>query len=708
MKVQSFVFGVPGFATPNDSVKVTLARCMDAVNQIPQYHIELKVTQPKPSNFDPMTWIGKQGVLVAKQTTDESGSHPKIQQYAIAGVIQSLQYRAGSNDDSITLKMTAWPSQSSTSYYKRNYQLFQNKTSLEIAQQLIEVAGGIFDKTMLQKDLTARECEVQYGESDTEFISRILADDNIIFNLTAILSGNDFPQSPVKIKMTAFASLNEFTSEPLLQNLERTSIEKDPGSNQGVFAVCSLFQQGVQKIISNSNLYPPEVSNLIVESEVLSNDSQNIIDILPDERFRTRNEGQAKIDMIREASQSSQFLFKSELLGVAPGNYYTLKNVKAQDFNICVTETVKVFTITVMGDFILEVSSKAQPQIEAYIPANIPRPQLPGLLYARVLDSNAKPDYATASSDDTVHTTALAQVKVRIDWPGNLNVLDTDHPNFSGIWLRMMTPWAGHHAGFLAIPRVGQEVIVSFIHGDANTPVVLGSLYSSVENSGSLPPWNPADPANSKWVGLGTRTSTNNQYLRLSADPNDAGVQLSSAKYLNMFAQTDSRLHALHDINIEAGNDVNIKGLKHINLNSDNIKLDGNISTKLTSPDDWDIAQTRKTVIGAAFNTTGASMNNTGAELDITGLSTNITGISGKVTGMSNDVTAMANKVTANVNSFNGLTTEVTGLALFARLAELKTYGVSASLGGVDVSAKGVSIGLNGVTFNQSAFTIQC
>jgi len=694
MKVQSFVFGVPGIFSPGDSVKLTLARCMDAVNQIPHYHIELKVTQPTPSNFDPMIWIGKQGVLVAKQTIDKSGSQSQVQQYVIAGVIQSLQYRPGSNEDSITLKMTAWPSQSSTGYYKRNYQLFQNKTSLEIAQQLIEAAGGIFDKTMLQKELTARECEVQYGESDTEFISRILADDNIIFKLTAILSGNDFPQSPVKIKMTVFPSLNEFTSEPLIPILERTSIEKDPGANQGVFSICSLFQQGKQKIISNSNLYPPEVSNLIVESADLSDDSQNIIDILPDERFRTKNEGQEKINLIRQASQSSQILFKSELLSIAPGKYYTLRNVTYPDFIICVTETVKVFTTTVMGDFILEVSSKAQRQNEAYIPANMPRPQLPGLLYARVLDSNAKPAYATASSDDTVHTTALAQVKVRIDWPGNLNVSDTDHPNFSGIWLRMMTPWAGHHAGFLAIPRVGQEVIVSFIHGDANTPVVLGSLYSSVENSGSLPPWNPADPANSKWVGLGTRTPTNNQYLRLSADSNEPGVQLSSAKYLDMFAQTDSRLQALHDINIEAGNDVNIKGLKHINLNSDNIKLDGNITTKLTSPDDWDIAQTRKTVIGAAFHTTGASMNNTGAELVITGLSNSVTGLS--------------NSVTANANSFNGLTTEVTGLALSARLAELKSYGMSATLGGIDVAVKGVSIGLDGLTFKQSAFTIQC
>lgn len=67
------------------------------------------------------------------------------------------------------------------------------------------------------------------------------------------------------------------------------------------------------------------------------------------------------------------------------------------------------------------------------------------------------------------------RVKIRFPWLDNRTLSE---------WCRVSQPYAGNGYGVLFIPEVGDEVLVSFVHGDMNEPVVLGGLYNSVD----LPP----------------------------------------------------------------------------------------------------------------------------------------------------------------------------------------------------------------------------
>jgi type VI secretion system secreted protein VgrG len=72
---------------------------------------------------------------------------------------------------------------------------------------------------------------------------------------------------------------------------------------------------------------------------------------------------------------------------------------------------------------------------------------------------------------------------VRFHWdrycPGNED---------SSCWIRVSQPWAGAGFGNLAIPRVGQEVIVDFLNGDPDQPIIMGRTYHQDNRSpGSLP-----------------------------------------------------------------------------------------------------------------------------------------------------------------------------------------------------------------------------
>ncbi len=75
------------------------------------------------------------------------------------------------------------------------------------------------------------------------------------------------------------------------------------------------------------------------------------------------------------------------------------------------------------------------------------------------------------------------RVRVKFTWD-RYNAADQD----SSCWVRVSQAWAGTGFGNLAIPRVGQEVIVDFLNGDPDQPIIMGRTYHQDNRSpGSLP-----------------------------------------------------------------------------------------------------------------------------------------------------------------------------------------------------------------------------
>src|SRR4029077_18958755 len=71
----------------------------------------------------------------------------------------------------------------------------------------------------------------------------------------------------------------------------------------------------------------------------------------------------------------------------------------------------------------------------------------------------------------------------------------------SSCWVRVGTLWAGKQWGAIHIPRIGQEVIVAFLEGDPDQPIVVGSVY----NADQMPPYTLPD--NRTQSGVKTRSS---------------------------------------------------------------------------------------------------------------------------------------------------------------------------------------------------------
>lgn len=99
---------------------------------------------------------------------------------------------------------------------------------------------------------------------------------------------------------------------------------------------------------------------------------------------------------------------------------------------------------------------------------------------------------------EEIFTDKYGRVKVQFHWDRQ-GKKDAD----SSCWVRVGTLWAGKQWGVIHIPRIGQEVIVDFMEGDPDQPIIVGSVY----NPDTMPPYTLPD--NKTQSGVKSRSSKN-------------------------------------------------------------------------------------------------------------------------------------------------------------------------------------------------------
>ena len=203
-----------------------------------------------------------------------------------------------------------------------------------------------------------------------------------------------------------------------------------------------------------------------------------------------------------------------------------------------------------------------QPQIHV-------RPVMAGLYSAKV----------TGPSGEKIHVDEFGRIKVKFRWDRLGKDDDT-----SSCWVRVMQSAAGSWGGTWFLPRVGDEVLVAFLDGDPDRPVVTGSVYGK----DAKPPFQPG--SNRAQSGIRTRS-----YKSDSAD--DANI----LRFEDKKGSEEVFLHSQKDLKVETENDeTRDTGHNHtetiqnarvttIKDSNDTLTLDkGNISIKCSLGHDHD------------------------------------------------------------------------------------------------------------------------
>ena len=168
--------------------------------------------------------------------------------------------------------------------------------------------------------------------------------------------------------------------------------------------------------------------------------------------------------------------------GIAPGCTIALRDLPREDRNreYLVTHAVHTFETDAYDTETEEAPRSgatyattftAIPTSEAFRPPRVtPKPVVYGCQTATV----------TGPSGDEIHTDEHGRVKVQFHWDrrgqGDEN---------SSCWIRVAQHWAGKQWGAVFNPRIGQEVVVDFLEGDPDHPIVVGRVY----NGANMPPY---------------------------------------------------------------------------------------------------------------------------------------------------------------------------------------------------------------------------
>ena len=119
-------------------------------------------------------------------------------------------------------------------------------------------------------------------------------------------------------------------------------------------------------------------------------------------------------------------------------------------------------------------------------PFETPWPEIAGILIARV----------TGPAGDEIFTDKYGRIKVQFPWDR-----DGKNDDKTTCFVRAVTPWAGKNWGFIAIPRIGQEVTIQFEDGNPDRPICTGML----QNADNMPPYEL--PGKMTQSGIKTRST---------------------------------------------------------------------------------------------------------------------------------------------------------------------------------------------------------
>lgn len=207
-------------------------------------------------------------------------------------------------------------------------------------------------------------------------------------------------------------------------------------------------------------------------------------------------------------------------------------------------------------------------------PAPGQRPRIHGAQTARV----------TGPAGEEIHCDALGRIKVQFHWDR-----DGQRDEKTSCWLRVASNWAGNGYGSLVIPRVGMEVLVAFLDGDPDRPVVAGCLY----NAAHLPPLElPANKTRSVFKTASSPGAEGSNELRIEDRQgqeqifihaqrdweqnvgNDQRVQVRNERHDAVHGDVHSEYHAQQHRTVHGDRKTELRGDDHLNIaNSRHMKL---------------------------------------------------------------------------------------------------------------------------------------
>ena len=450
------------------------------------------------------------------------------------------------------------------------YEIYHDKKVSDIILEIINRYKELLNLNInIKLDLLnepIRDYITQYDQSDLEFIQMLCEEEG--YSLIIDYSSNN-PYNITLCELNEHSIVKQFSSTCNFNHSKE-------------FKATNLFQDYYDK--DNPSLEYKSSHKAIIDLSVKDNDTtKQLRNDLVKENFREKlnllNESYykdlnryVKIDSQRQYVQSNIILGNSTELNIQDSLCISLEDEKANKKIDSIILKVKYsgFFPNALDEYIqdnlnnkqrlqYEVEFEAIPKdINYKPPITISKPKINSILTAIV--SNINPN--TKDYENTIDVDEQGRVKVLFHFERNQT---------TSCYLRVSNFYAGSNYGSQFIPRVNSEVIVSFINGNPDCPVIIGSLYNG-ENK------NPHNLPSSKTKSF-IRTYSIPQYedkqgfneLLFEDKRGNEELNLKAQRDMNTLVQNDKTTTVLNNEKIIVKNDKEetIEGNSNLTINKD-------------------------------------------------------------------------------------------------------------------------------------------
>lgn len=408
-----------------------------------------------------------------------------------AGICVSLQQVAVEESGLSTYQIEIAPILWFLTQRRRN-RIFQRLSELAIVEKILGEWNIPFEKH-ISSEHKKRKYRVQYGETDFAFISRMLEDGGISFSFdpasgdsTLVLS--DAPQDgeqrrPIRFLDAPMDGDREFVTNVRIGRRIRPGKYTLRDQDYRMPPTYRLMKSAEGGTAPEKGL---ERYHYVPGSFLFESDKGGGTPVADDKGKYRADEGvgeevaKKRLDAKRATAKTVEFT--TNCLDVAPGVVIGFLDHPKSD--VAADKKLLVISAKLSGKHSSDWTHACQ-AVSADVPycpsLSTRKPKVQGVETATVV----------GPAGEQIHVDEFGRVRVQFHWD-----LEGSMDDSSSCWIPVSQSWAGGGFGHVNLPRVGHEVIIDFLSGDPDRPVVVGRVYT---NRQKVPYPLPANKTQSGW-----------------------------------------------------------------------------------------------------------------------------------------------------------------------------------------------------------------
>ncbi|KWT02129.1 MULTISPECIES: type VI secretion system Vgr family protein [Pseudomonas syringae group] len=441
--------------------------------------------------------------------------------------------------------------------HRTNQRIFQKLTVPQIIEQVLKDHGLLANAFRFHAGTPHAEREycVQYNESDLHFIQRLCEEEGLHYHFEHSATAH---QLVFGDDQTVFPKLG-----PVIYKQDTALLAEEP--------VIKRFKLRLETRPESTARrdYHFEKPFLTMEGAAASNNSTGLEDYDYPGRFTHRDRGTHLAQRALERHRHDYLLGEghSNQPRLVSGHFLTLSEHPNDDWN-------ELWLLTevrhegrqpqVLEESVHEIQSPDnfhQGYRNTFLATPWKAIFRPPLRHPKPRISSSQTAVVAGPEGKEIHCDEHGRVMVRFHW---------DRSGQSSCWMRVSSSWAGNGYGGMAIPRIGMEVLVTFLDGDPDRPLISGCLYHAEH----LPPYElPAYQTRSVFKTLSSPGGGGSNELRIEDRAGQEQIYVHAQRDWDQNIEHDQRIYVGHERHdrVEANSYSEFKAQEHRTVEADRL-----------------------------------------------------------------------------------------------------------------------------------------